>query len=107
MGSLELERVHHSDDVVSDVAKPEPLGCEPSLSGAAAMAGKAALDQAGVAASDIGVLIYGGVCRENLEPATACADAARERGPAVVDCRNWRRLEDGIAVYSSGKTIRD
>jgi 3-oxoacyl-[acyl-carrier-protein] synthase-3 len=47
----------------------------PSLSGAAAKAGQAALDQAGVAPADVGVLIYGGVCRENLEPATACAVA--------------------------------
>lgn len=28
-----------------------------------------------VAAGDIGMLIYGGVCRDNLEPATACAVA--------------------------------
>lgn len=38
-------------------------------------AGQKALDNSGLAASDIGLLIYGGVCRDNLEPATACAVA--------------------------------
>ena len=42
--------------------------------GAAAAAGKA-LAKAGVKAADVGVLIYAGVCRENFEPATACAVA--------------------------------
>jgi 3-oxoacyl-[acyl-carrier-protein] synthase III len=46
-----------------------------SLSGAAAQAGRAALQSSGIAVDDVGVLIYGGVCRENLEPATACAVA--------------------------------
>jgi len=36
-------------------------------------AGKKALDKSGVLSEDIGMLIYGGVCRDNLEPATACA----------------------------------
>ena len=48
-----------------------------SLSAGAAAAGRLALQSSGVAPSDIGVLIYGGVCRENLEPATACAVAER------------------------------
>jgi 3-oxoacyl-[acyl-carrier-protein] synthase-3 len=38
-------------------------------------AAQKALDTSGVSASDIGLLIYGGVCRDNLEPATACAVA--------------------------------
>ena len=41
----------------------------------AAVAGKDALERAGVEASQIEMLIYGGVCRDNLEPATACAVA--------------------------------
>lgn len=41
----------------------------------AARAGQKALDQAGLAATELGVLIYAGVCRDNLEPATACAAA--------------------------------
>ncbi len=58
----------------------------PSLSGIAAEAGRAALEKGGVAARDVGVLIYGGVCRENLEPATACAVAEQlgVGGEAVV-----------------------
>jgi 3-oxoacyl-[acyl-carrier-protein] synthase-3 len=36
-------------------------------------AGVKALRNAGVAAADIGLLVYGGVCRDNIEPATACA----------------------------------
>ena len=35
-------------------------------------AGQKALDAGRVMPKDIGMLIYGGVCRENLEPATAC-----------------------------------
>jgi len=50
---------------------PEPT----RLSDAAARAGQKALDLAGVSPVDVGVVIYGGVCRENLEPATACAVA--------------------------------
>lgn len=36
-------------------------------------AGQKALEASGISAADIGMLIYGGVCRDNLEPATACA----------------------------------
>ena len=36
-------------------------------------AGKKALADSRIEADDIGMLIYGGVCRDNLEPATACA----------------------------------
>ena len=36
-------------------------------------AGRKALADSNVEADDIGLLIYGGVCRDNLEPATACA----------------------------------
>jgi 3-oxoacyl-[acyl-carrier-protein] synthase-3 len=39
------------------------------------LAGIKALDDASVRADQIGMLVYGGVCRENLEPATACAVA--------------------------------
>ncbi len=45
------------------------------LSQGAIAAGKKALEQSAVQPADIGILIYGGVCRENLEPATACAVA--------------------------------
>jgi acyl-CoA:acyl-CoA alkyltransferase len=42
--------------------------------GAVAAAEKA-LAQARIARDDIGMLVYGGVCRDHLEPATACAVA--------------------------------
>lgn len=45
------------------------------LSQGAILAGQTALDQAGMTAKDMDMLIYGAVCRENLEPATACAVA--------------------------------
>ena len=45
------------------------------LSDGAVQAGRKALDQSGIPAEQIGMLIYGAVCRENLEPATACAVA--------------------------------
>lgn len=46
-----------------------------SMSEVATLAGKKALDAAGISPEDIGAVIYGGVCRDNLEPATACAVA--------------------------------
>ena len=52
---------------------------------AAARAGQKALDAAGVSARDLGVVIYAGVCRDNLEPATACAVAeALGAGPEAL-----------------------
>ncbi len=45
------------------------------VSTGAAAAGKKALAAADMSAQDIDVLIYAGVCRENFEPATACAVA--------------------------------
>lgn len=47
------------------------------LSDVAASAGRKALGKAGVQASDLGVVIYAGVCKESAEPATACATAAK------------------------------
>jgi 3-oxoacyl-[acyl-carrier-protein] synthase-3 len=47
------------------------------LSEGAAMAGRRALEQCKVEASQLGALIYAGVCREASEPATACAVAAQ------------------------------
>ncbi len=38
-------------------------------------AGKKAIDAVQIAPSEVGMLIYGGVCRDHLEPATACAVA--------------------------------
>jgi 3-oxoacyl-[acyl-carrier-protein] synthase-3 len=43
------------------------------LSEGAIAAGRKALAASDISAEEIGMLIYGGVCRENLEPATACA----------------------------------
>lgn len=46
-----------------------------SMHEGATRAGHKALAAANIDAADIGLLIYGGVCRDNLEPATACAVA--------------------------------
>ena len=56
------------------------------LSDGATAAARKALVQAGLGPSDLGVLIYAGVCRENFEPATACAvaDNLGVRGSASV-----------------------
>ncbi len=48
-----------------------------SLSDGAIAAARKALEQSNVEAKDIETLIYSGVCRENFEPATACAVAAQ------------------------------
>lgn len=45
------------------------------LSQGATAAARKALGKAGLSASDLGMLLYCGVCRENFEPATACAVA--------------------------------
>jgi len=45
------------------------------MSDGAISAGKKAIYDSGIPVDDIGMLIYGGVCRDNLEPATACAVA--------------------------------
>lgn len=47
------------------------------LSDGAAAAGEAALANSELRAKDIEVLLYCGVCRENFEPATACAVAQK------------------------------
>ena len=44
-----------------------------SMHEGAIKAGQKAIDAASVSLEQIGMLIYGGVCRDNLEPATACA----------------------------------
>lgn len=41
----------------------------------AVKAGRKALAASDISPSDLGILVYGGVCRDNLEPATACAVA--------------------------------
>ena len=45
------------------------------VSEGAAAAGRKTLETSSVAPDDIGMLIFAGVCRDNLEPATACAVA--------------------------------
>jgi 3-oxoacyl-[acyl-carrier-protein] synthase-3 len=46
------------------------------VSDGAIAAGKKAMAKAGIEAREVGALVYTGVCRENFEPATACAVAA-------------------------------
>ncbi|MCJ7772122.1 MAG: 3-oxoacyl-ACP synthase III, partial [Desulfobacterales bacterium] len=43
------------------------------MSQGAIMAGQKAINASGIHPDKIGLLIYGGVCRDQLEPATACA----------------------------------
>ncbi|RMF83132.1 MAG: 3-oxoacyl-ACP synthase III [Planctomycetota bacterium] len=46
-----------------------------TMAAAAAAAGRKALDACDIPRDAIGMLIYGGVCRDHVEPATACAVA--------------------------------
>ncbi|MEK6643270.1 MAG: 3-oxoacyl-ACP synthase III [Planctomycetota bacterium] len=46
-----------------------------SMAGGAIKAGRKALARSAIKPVDVGMLIYAGVCRDNLEPATACAVA--------------------------------
>src|SRR5262249_2592576 len=62
-----------------------------SLADGAVAAGRRALATAGIQATDLDVVIYAGVCREQFEPATACRVAAGlQVGPqaAVYDLSN-------------------
>ena len=52
-----------------------------ALSDGAAAAARKALAKSNVQAGDLGALVYTGVCRENFEPATACAVAAKLGAP--------------------------
>ena len=56
------------------------------LSAGATTAARKAMAKTSVQPADLGVVIYAGVCRENFEPATACAvaDAIGVRGGASV-----------------------
>ena len=55
-----------------------------SMHAGAIKAAQKALDASRINTDDIGMLIYGGVCRDNLEPATACAVAdGLDLGPAT------------------------
>ena len=58
----------------------------PSLSAEATAAARKAMAKTSVGPADLGVVIYAGVCRENFEPATACAvaDALGVRGGVSV-----------------------
>lgn len=46
-----------------------------SMHEGASIAAKRAIAKSGLSAKDIGMVIYGGVCRDNIEPATACSVA--------------------------------
>jgi acyl-CoA:acyl-CoA alkyltransferase len=57
-----------------------------SMASCGAAAARKALAQAGLKGADVGAVIYAGVCRDNLEPATACAvaEAIGAGGDALV-----------------------
>lgn len=62
-----------------------------SVSTGAALAAQKALSRSGMAATDLDVLIYAGVCRDYFEPATACrvgAELGIKEGAAVFDVSN-------------------
>ncbi len=46
-----------------------------SMNEGAIKAGEKAIEASQIDSQDIGMIVYGGVCRDNLEPATACAVA--------------------------------
>ena len=61
------------------------------LSAGAIAAARKAMAKTSVQAADLGMVIYGGVCRENFEPATACAVAKAlgvKGGASVYDLSN-------------------
>jgi 3-oxoacyl-[acyl-carrier-protein] synthase-3 len=56
-----------------------------TMADGATRAGRRALAAAGVGAERVGMLVYGGVCRDHLEPATACAVAEALGVPAAAE----------------------
>jgi 3-oxoacyl-[acyl-carrier-protein] synthase-3 len=56
-----------------------------TMADGAAKAGRKALECSGVDVADIGLLIYGAVCRDELEPATACSVAHQLGLPESTD----------------------
>lgn len=62
-------------EALTGISERRWWGTGHALSDGAAAAAKKAIAQSNVTPGDIGVLIYSGVCRENYEPATACAVA--------------------------------
>ncbi len=58
----------------------------PSMAECGVRAAVKALDEAGLTGVDLGAVVYAGVCRDNLEPATACAvaDGVGARGDVLV-----------------------
>ncbi len=53
-----------------------------TMAAGAAQAAKLALESTGVPPSELGAVVYAGVCRDNLEPATACAVAEAIGAPS-------------------------
>ncbi len=62
-------------EALTGIAERRFWDIEHTMHEKAALAGRKALESSGIPVSDIGMLVYGGVCRDNLEPATACAVA--------------------------------
>ena len=74
------ERLHLSAgqlESLTGIKERRWWGRDQTLVDGASAAAEKALNQAGLEASDIEILIYTGVCRELFEPATACAVADR------------------------------
>jgi len=62
-------------EALTGISERRWWGAGHALSDGAAVSARKAMAQSNVKAEDIGALIYSGVCRENYEPATACAVA--------------------------------
>jgi acyl-CoA:acyl-CoA alkyltransferase len=62
-------------EALTGIAERRFWDADMRISEGAVLAGRKALAVTGIQPDEIGMLIYGGVCRENLEPATACAVA--------------------------------
>ena len=74
-----------------------------SFADAAAMAGRAAIEKAGIDPSQIGVLISTSVCKEHLEPSVACAVHHRLGLPS--SCMNFDIGNACLGVYTRGGTV--
>lgn len=72
--ALHLERGHI--ETLTGIRERRWWPAQSTMSACATLAAHKALAESGVPATELGAVVYAGVCRDQLEPATACAVAA-------------------------------
>ena len=105
-------------EALTGISERRWWGSDYSLARGAAVAGRKAMEASNISPAEIDVLIYAGVCREQLEPATACrvrrrvdSSCANSRPtsrliPAGGSMPRFGRLRDSAFIASSSRLTR-